>query len=830
MHDKLASVTVGMHTHPTLRDPALQGTTRGLMKQVADWRKLHEMNQRLLVSAALEDQLSTVLTTVTSLLSGSMGVISMFDEKIGGLAIKASLGVSDAGLQQLACVALGDGVCGLSCQIRRPVFVEDTETDPLYARFRALARQEGFRAVSSMPFFGADGSSIGVVSVYGARPCRLGEHERKLMEIGVSQLGHLVERARAEVLRQDTRRALQESETRLEQLANTIPQLAWMANADGWVHWYNDRWYEYTGTTPADMEGWGWQRVHQQAVLPEVMERWRRSIATGESFEMTVPLKGKDGTFRPFLTLISPLRDSAGSVTQWVGSSTDVSPMIEAEQALRQSEGRLQQGLVAGRMTVWDWDPETGALLFSQNVEAILGCTPASMAEVFDKVHADDVESLRRALDSALLERSDFQQVCRFSRPQDSQPIWLECGGAVGGEELTSPFMRGIFVDVSERMRAVEELRQASRLKDDFLAMLAHELRNPLAPISMAAQLLRHPDLSVERARQTGDVIARQVTHMTKLVDDLLDVSRVTRGVIVLKKRPLDLRTVVGTATEQVRPMLDLRGHTLSVELGSRPLLVRGDQTRLTQVVSNLLMNAARYTPKAGQIRLTLNVKGHEVELSLRDNGIGIDQQLLPRVFELFVQGERTPDRAEGGLGLGLALVKGIVELHAGRVGVSSELKKGSEFTVTLPLLFPADAEAEQASPNQVLVKEAVALRLLVVDDNVDAAQTLADFLECAGHRVNIEHDSRAAMVAAARDRPHACILDIGLPGMDGYELARRLRSEPANAGTVLIALTGYGQENDRRLSEAAGFTHHLVKPVQVETLERILGGIVPRS
>ncbi len=825
-------MTKGTNSRTKLNDSAMQGTTRDLKTQVADWRRLHEMGAELLAAAALEDQLSIVLTTVAGLLSSSKGVISMFDASAGGLVINASLGISDAGLQQMACVALGDGACGLSFQTGRPVFVEDTETDPRYGEFRNLARQEGFCAVFSMPFFGSDARPIGVVSVYGADPGRLGEHERKLMDIGVSQLGQLVERARAEVLRQDTRRALQESETRLEQLVNTIPQLAWMANADGWIHWYNDRWYEYTGTTAAEMEGWGWQRVHDPAVLPGAMERWRDSIQTGKPFEMTFPLKGQDGVFRPFLTRVSPLRDSAGNVMQWFGSNTDVSPLIEAEQALRQSEGRLQQGLVAARMTVWDWDPGTGALIFSQNVDAILGCTPANMAEVLDQMHADDVGPLRSGLESALLRRSEFQQVCRFSRPDDGQLIWLDFRGTVGGDDQGSNrFMRGIFVDISERMRASEELRQAGRLKDDFLAMLAHELRNPLAPIAMAAQLLRHPDLSVERARQTGDIIARQVTHMTKLVDDLLDVSRVTRGLVVLEKESLDLRTVAATAIEQVRPMLDSRRHTLAIDLGSQPPMVCGDKTRLIQVVSNLLTNAARYTPEGGQIILALKVEGPEVELSLRDNGIGIEQELLPHVFELFAQGERTPDRAQGGLGLGLALVKSIVELHAGRVGVTSEFRKGSVFTVALPLLFSTGQKTAELLPDQVANgKGAVALRLLVVDDNVDAAQTLADFLEGAGHDVVVEHEAQTAMRSVARHRPHACILDIGLPGVDGYELARRLQSDSANAGTVLIALTGYGQENDRRLSAAAGFDHHLVKPVQVETLERILGGIVPRS
>jgi len=373
---------------------------------------------------------------------------------------------------------------------------------------------------------------------------------------------------------------------------------------------------------------------------------------------------------------------------------------------------------------------------------------------------------------------------------------------------------------------------EENRAKDQFLAMLGHELRNPLAPIGTAAQLLKLPDLDTHRARYAGDVIGRQVEHMNRLLSDMLDVSRVTRGLVTLNLDDIDLRNVVERAVEQTRPLMEERQHRLDLRLPGQPVMVRGDQTRLTQVVANLLTNSARYTPAHGAIQLTLGNGGgggDETVLTVADDGEGITADLLPRVFDLFSQGERKPDRAQGGLGLGLALVRSLVQLHGGSVEASSPGRGGgSIFTVRLPVKAePAALAAPATPPNLRRAREgsrggapASALRVMLVDDNIDAAVSLSLLLEAAGdHLVSTYYDAASALEWAAFERPDVFILDIGLPDMNGYELARRLRGMPQFSSTLLIALTGYGQLADKVRAREAGFDLHIAKPAEPEEI-----------
>ena len=386
--------------------------------------------------------------------------------------------------------------------------------------------------------------------------------------------------------------------------------------------------------------------------------------------------------------------------------------------------------------------------------------------------------------------------------------------------------------EIAERRRVEQALRdseaglrQADLQKDDFLAMLAHELRNPLAPISTAAQLLKLVRLDERRLRETSDIIARQVGHMTSLIDDLLDVSRVTRGLIALDPEVLDVGKVIDAAIEQVRPLIDAKRHRFTVQMTAESAQVHGDRVRLVQVIANLLDNAAKYTPEGGQIILSLSAGNDRINLDVRDNGIGVAAGLRPHVFDLFAQGDRSPDRVQGGLGLGLALVKSLVELHGGSVAVQSDgVGMGSCFTVSLPRLPAPTVQAAAAvdtAPDAACC--CASRRLMVVDDNADAAWTLAALLEAKGHVVFVKNDALSALALARGEVLHAFVLDIGLPDMDGYELARRLRAHPQSASAMLIALTGYGQMHDQERSIAAGFDHHLVKPVDTEKLVSLL-------
>ncbi len=496
-------------------------------------------------------------------------------------------------------------------------------------------------------------------------------------------------------------RALRESELRLRQLANTIPQLAWMAAPDGQVHWLNERWYAFTGAvaeaTPAAITQ-AWQRYFHPDDLPALMASWQRTLASGQPYEQTARMCDAGGNYRSFLIVAAPLRDASGRIVQWFGTNTDVTPIELAQQ----------------------------------------------------------------------------------------------------------------------------ELRDANRRKDEFLAMLAHELRNPLAPIATSAELLRMGVLDDARVRQASAVIARQVQHMTQLVDDLLDVSRVTRGLVTLRQQVLDFNAIADGAVEQVAALIDAKQHRLTVALPPDAPHVLGDRTRLIQVLSNLLNNAARYTQPGGTIALTVQADGSRVCATVQDDGIGIAAPLLPHVFDLFTQAERSPDRSQGGLGLGLALVKSLVELHGGEVGADSAGPgTGSRFTVCLPQVAPTGAVAP-AAPVDAWPAHASA-QLMVVDDNADAAQTLALLLETAGFDVTVCGGATEALAAAAAQPPSLMFVDIGLPGMDGYELVRRLRTLPGMATARIVAVTGYGQPQDRVRALEAGFDEHLVKPVQAHTVYEIL-------
>lgn len=375
------------------------------------------------------------------------------------------------------------------------------------------------------------------------------------------------------------------------------------------------------------------------------------------------------------------------------------------------------------------------------------------------------------------------------------------------------------------RRHVEAELLQMDKRKDEFLAMLAHELRNPLAPISAAAQLLTLAKLDADRTRQISEVLSRQVGHMTSLIDDLLDVSRVTRGMVTLEREPEDIARVVREAVEQVRPLIESRGHRLDLDMNEGNVCVLGDRKRLVQVVTNVLNNAAKYTPEQGNIRLSVGVNEKEIEIRVRDNGMGIEADLLPHIFELFTQARRSSDRALGGLGLGLALVKYLVELHGGSISVTSAgAQQGSEFTIRLPRYGggakPFDSEAVVANPADHACNT---LRILIVDDNQDAVLTLSSYLETAGHAVCSSGHPLQALKIASESSFDVCLLDIGLPEMDGYELARRLRGMPQTANAFFIAITGYGQQNDKEMALSAGFDIHMVKPVGPSELLAVL-------
>ena len=508
-----------------------------------------------------------------------------------------------------------------------------------------------------------------------------------------------------------------------------------------------------------------------------------------------------------------------------VGAELDVTDRRLAETRLRESEARFRTMADGAPVMIWATDAN-GTIEFVNKAFHEFFAESAEHVQRdgwHPRLHPDDAPGYKEVYDDAVARRIQFRAQARV-RSASGHWRWIETHATprVGARGEFLGYV-GVSPDVTTLMEAQEVLREADQRKDEFLATLAHELRNPLAPIRTAAEVLTRPDLADEQLSWSRQVIHRQVEHMARLLDDLLDVARITRGKLQLRKQPVDLGTVVDTAVEAARPLITARKHGLAVDLPPDLPTLDADPVRLAQVLSNLLTNAAKYTDPPGRIQLTARVAGDSVRISVKDNGIGLSASLLDHVFEMFSQGENEHGRAEGGLGIGLALVKGLVDLHGGTIAVRSDGPgMGSEFVVTLPCRTSAAALRVEPRPPEPKGTAAVR-RILVADDNQDAANTLAMLLRLAGHEVHTAHGGQTALALASTVRPEIALLDIGMPDLDGYEVAKQLRAAPWGATVKLIALTGWGQEEDKRRAQAAGFDHHLTKPVDPDRLEALL-------
>ncbi|MGE3775537.1 MAG: ATP-binding protein, partial [Pirellulaceae bacterium] len=512
----------------------------------------------------------------------------------------------------------------------------------------------------------------------------------------------------------------------------------------------------------------------------------------------------------------------------------DVTQRKRAEQELREREELLKTATDAADLGIWELDVASDTTpkrtIRHDQMFGFHELQPSwgrAIAErhVLDEDKPRFREAFERAMESGIL---SFEVRVRWP---DGTVHWIAPLGRVYYDDQGRAVrMAGVVADITERKRTEERLREADRRKDEFLAILAHELRNPLAPIRNGLQLLRLRQSDPATTQRTYAMMERQADHMIRLVDDLLEITRITRGQIELRKSYLDAATVVHRTVETSRPKLDAAGHELVLELPSQPLTLHADPVRLTQVLTNLLVNAAKYTEHGGRIVVSAWPDGEEAILSVRDNGVGIPAEVLPHVFELFEQVERSYNHDHGGLGIGLMLVRRLVELHGGTVEARSDGPGcGSEFRVHLPLAA-GQLEAAPAGPPVADLDALAGARILIADDNHDVAESLTMLLEAMSADVCTVHEGAAALARLDTYRPTIVILDIGMPGMDGYEVARRVRQHPAGRGVTLISLSGWGHETDRRRSRAAGFDHHLVKPVGLRTLLAALHSAPPSA
>jgi PAS domain S-box-containing protein len=551
----------------------------------------------------------------------------------------------------------------------------------------------------------------------------------------------------------------------------------------------------------------------------------------------------KDGRRLGVRVLIVPIPGSGGHPAGWLATVTDVGEQKETEARLRRSERLLAEAQQIAHLGSWEWEVGASTVWWSDEMYRVYGLEPGSVQITYDayksRIHPDDREAMARVVQHTIETGEPFIKEHRAVLPDGTVRYLLARGGVMRDAQGRVVRLAGTGQDVTE-LRQMEEERQKlareraahehaaalSRAKDEFLAMLGHELRNPLAPIVTALKLmeLRGGDV----LRKEREVVERQVRHMIRLVDDLLDVSRIARGKVQLRRSALDVADILARALEIASPLFEERGHALNLDV-PRGVSVYGDEQRLTQVFANILTNAAKYTPPGGHVHVSARQQETGVEVRIRDDGVGIEPGLLPHVFDLFVQGRRGPDRSQGGLGLGLAIVRSLVRLHGGEVeALSNGPGTGAEFVVRLPVR--AERRSRPPAPTDPTPQRQPggARRVLVVDDNGDAAEMLAGYLRSAGHEVHVASDGVSALDLAVRVRPEVALLDIGLPVMDGYELARRLQEIEDLAGLRLVAITGYGQHSDRARSAQSGFEAHFVKPIEPAEVEALISNGSP--
>ncbi len=570
----------------------------------------------------------------------------------------------------------------------------------------------------------------------------------------------------------------------------------------------------------------------EMGMPPDVQAEWERAVrkvfATGRLGAIKFRFSGVAGQDWMFSSRLIPEFADDGSVESVLSIASNITEQEQIDAALRESKARLEFTLAAAHVGEWEIDVASGECRHSDLYDRCFGYDAPvpdwNLDMLFAHLHADDRERVRALATQSFATGADLDFECRVVWP-DASEHWIDVHGSAyvsaRASEREAPRRRflGIIADITLRKHTEATLRDADLRKDEFLATLAHELRNPLAPIRNAVQIMQ---LSREEAMHENarKIIERQLRQMVHLVDDLLDVSRISQGKVELRLEQVDVAEAVLDAIETSRPLIDAGRHDLTTKLAPpRALMVDADVTRLCQIVANLLNNAAKYTPEGGHIQVLAERDGAEAVITVQDSGIGLTQDMLPRVFDMFAQVDRSMERAQGGLGIGLALVKRLVEMHGGSVAATSDgPDRGCRFVVRLPLIRHPHAPAAEDG-HELAAQDTDGLRVLVVDDNIDSAQSLSQVMQILGYPIACAHDGVDAVQMATSWRPAVALLDIGMPRMNGLEAARAIRELPGGDRIWLIALSGWGQSEDRRKSREAGFDYHFVKPVDVEAL-----------
>jgi PAS domain S-box-containing protein len=716
-----------------------------------------------------------------------------------------------------------ESLWGRSCQslYERPMsYLEAVHPDDRDTALRAYTRLESGEATADeYRIIGPDGAIRWVWD--RGFPIRDGSG-RVVRVAGIAE--DITERKRVE-------QALREGEQRFRTLADATPVLVWSSGTDRQCNYFNKRWLDFTGRSIEQEMGHGWAEGVHPEDIQRCLETYIRAFDTRTHFTMEYRLRRHDGEYRWVLDNGVPKFDPSGNFSGYIGSCLDITDRRRAEVQLRESEERFRRIVETALEGIWVLDPQGRTVFANARMAELLGISVADLlgSSVFDYMHPEDRTHMAARLEQrreGISEVHDF----RFLRA-DGEDLWaIVSANPYTDDQGVVVGILGMLTDITDRKKAEDELRSADRRREEFLAVLSHELRNPLAPIQTAVDLMEQQGDGGWGFSPELAMINRQVQHLRRLVDDLLDVSRISRGKIELRKQVLDLTVLAAEVVDAVRPLFDERRQRLQISIPEPPILVEADSTRLEQILSNLLLNASKYTPQGGRIWLDVAHSQREVLIRVQDTGIGIDPDFLPRVFDLFLQGERRAGLSHEGGGIGLSLAKNLVELHGGSILAHSlGPDKGSEFLVKLPLSSRMRPQREKTRESiHAEASELVSLRrILIVDDNVQAADGLGRLMSVAfGQEVRVAYCGKSALELAESFRPDLILLDLEMTGMDGYEVALRLRERSEGSQAQIVAVTGWGHEEDRRRSRELGFDMHLVKPVTARELRVLLADL----
>ena len=608
---------------------------------------------------------------------------------------------------------------------------------------------------------------------------------------------------------------------------------------NGTVTYANRSALEAAGIPASEVLGKKFWDCYWWSYSPEIQAQLRDACeraARGEIVRYDVPVRMAGDTRMWIDFQVAPLRDTQGRITHLIPSAMDIAVRRAAEEKLRDSETRTRLATEATAVGIWEWNVVTNVTHWDAQMFLLYGIPPTvdgfvQYSDWSGAVLPEDLPEIERILQDTVRRGGQSRREFRIRRRDDGAVRHIESVETVrANAQGETEWVVGTHLDVTERKTAEIQLRQfaaslseADRRKDEFLATLAHELRNPLAPIRTGLHVLQRSD-DLALTLRTQAIMSRQLDHMVKLIDDLLDVSRISSGKVILRRERVSLRAVVESAVEASGSLLESAQHSLRIDLPGEPIWLDVDATRICQVFSNVLTNAAKYSPNQSNILLSGRQEGQDVVVCVVDPGVGIPADMLDHVFEMFAQVNRTLDRAQGGLGIGLALAKRLVEMHGGTIAAASAgSDQGSTFTVRLPAAVLAQDVAASTSRDGSKAARTDQLRVLIVDDNADAAESLAALFQLLGHETSVATSGPAGLELASRATPDVVFLDLGMPDMSGYEVARRLRPMPEFAATTLVALSGWGSDEDRRKAKEAGFDRHFVKPADYEEIEALL-------